>query len=128
MNENKISSKKPRVINSAVNPDSVKWQVEKVLKSYVRCRSNDLLLYTTILNRYYGVDIVDDRYIVDVESVRSGAFPSMETVVRTKRKFQNRGWFVATTKEEQFKKTHKKSKGHVSALAVVKFRKAKKDS
>ena len=107
---------------SAIDPDSVKWQVEHVLKSYVGCRSNDLLLYATVLHRYYGVDIADDRLLFDLESARNGMYPPLETVSRTRRKFQERGWFTASTKMEQFKKVKVKQKGHASLPAVARFR------
>lgn len=109
--------------NAAVDPDSVKWQVEHVLKSYVGCRSNDLLLYATILHRYYGVDIADDRLLFDMESAKRGLYPSIETVIRTRRKFQARGWFTPKTKMEQFQKVKVRHKGHASLPAVARFRK-----
>ena len=117
------SAKKVVKYGSAIDPDSVKWQVEHVLKSYIGCRSNDLLLYATVLHRYYGVDIADDRLLFDLESARNRLYPSMETVARTRRKFQARGWFTASTKMEQFKKVKVRQKGHASLPAVTRFRK-----
>jgi hypothetical protein len=108
--------------NAAIDPNSVKWQVEHVLKSYTSCRSNDLLLYATVLHRYYGVDIADDRLLFDMEAARKGAYPSLETVIRTRRKFQARGWFTPKTKMEQFQKVKVRQKGHASIQAVTRFR------
>jgi hypothetical protein len=113
-------TKKP--YNAAIDPDSVKWQVEHVMKAYVSCRTNDLLLYATILHRYYGVDIADDRLLLDMESARKGAYPSLETVIRTRRKFQARGWFTTSTKMEQFQKVKVRQKGHASLSAVARYR------
>jgi len=96
------SVNKKREYKAAKKRDSVKWQVEHVLKSYVACRSNDLLLYVTILNRYYGVDIEDDRLMLGIDDAKGGVYPSLQTVSRTRRKFQERGWFTPKARRKNF--------------------------
>ena len=105
--------------NAAIDQNSIKWQVEHVMKAYVGCRTNDLLLYATILHRYYGVDIADDRLLLDMEVARKGGYPSFSTVVRTKRKFQARGWFTPNTKMEQFKRIRVRKRGGGARIAAI---------
>ena len=114
-----MGEKAARQYNAAIDPRSVKWQVEHIMKAYVGCRKNDLLLYATVLHRYYGVDIADDRLLFDMEAARKGVYPSFETVARTRRKFQARGWFTPHTKMEQFKKIRVRQRGKVSAAAAL---------
>ena len=110
---------------SAQDRDSVKWQVEHVLKASVACRSNDLLLYSTILNRYYGVDIEDDKLMIDMDLVKSEEYPSLQTVVRTRRKFQERGWFTPKARRKQFVTPKKVKPGKGSINKSLKIKKAK---
>jgi len=101
---------------------TLKSQVERILKSYVRCRSNDLLLYAKVLNRYYGADIIDDNLRLDLNIVTSGAYPSMESVARIRRKFQAKGWFTPSTREKRFKKQKNKQPGAMSPAATKRLK------
>jgi len=81
---------------------TVKKQVEKILTSYKKSRSNDGVLYGRLLSRYYNVDIVDDVLQVDLEKLSNREYPAFETVSRYRRHFQSQGWFCIHTTAKDF--------------------------
>lgn len=121
-NKVKTSSTPPQKLTKK---DSLSRQIENVLTSNVGCRSNDVLLYATILNKYFGVEIVDDRLMLDVNVAKNGGYPPLESVSRIRRAFQAKGWFHPTTRQEQFVRATSVRKGSVSKVALKRLSKLK---
>ena len=108
-----------------VKKESLSHLIENVLTSNVSCRSNDVLLYATILNRYFGVEIADDRLMLDVNVAKNGGYPPLGSVSRIRRAFQAKGWFHPTTRREQFVRAILVRKGSISKVALKRFSKLK---
>ncbi len=122
-NKTKTSSTPPHKLT--VKQDSLSRQIENILTSNVGCRSNDVLLYTTLLNRYFGVEIADDRLMLDLNVAKVGGYPPLESVSRIRRAFQAKGWFHSTTRREQFVRATKVRKGSISKVALKRLSKSK---